>query len=85
MCPVAETINDGNPREAQVYLHHKEGHRVPVSIRVNALRDGSGNIIGGIELFTDITNQAVNELRVKELEKLTLLDSLTKLANRNYN
>ncbi|MFC1838174.1 diguanylate cyclase [Thermodesulfobacteriota bacterium] len=83
-CPVAETVTDGKPREAQVYLHHKEGHRVPVSVRINALRDGSGNIIGGIELFTDISNQTANELRVKELEKLALLDNLTQLANRNY-
>jgi diguanylate cyclase (GGDEF)-like protein len=43
-----------------------------------------GNIVGGIELFTDISNQAANDLRVKELEKLALLDNLTQLANRNY-
>ncbi len=39
---------------------------------------------GRVELFTDISNQAVNELRVKELEKMALLDGLTQLANRNY-
>lgn len=35
-------------------------------------------------MFTDISNQAANELRVKELEKLALLDNITQLANRNY-
>ncbi len=84
MCPIAETIADGQPREAEVYMHHKDGHRVPVSIRVTTLTDNDGTIAGGIELFTDISNQAAYALLVKELEKLALLDTLTKLANRNY-
>ena len=84
ICPLAATISDGDPRNAEVYLHHRDGHRVPVSVRISVLTDRDGNIIGGIELFTDISNQAANELRVKELEKLALLDSLTQLANRNY-
>ncbi|MDO8283250.1 MAG: GGDEF domain-containing protein [Thermodesulfovibrionia bacterium] len=84
MCPLAETITDGKPRDAEIYMHHKDGHRIPVSVRVSTLTDGDGNIIGGIELFTDISNQATNKLRVKELEKLALLDNLTHLANRHY-
>jgi diguanylate cyclase (GGDEF)-like protein len=84
MCPIAATIADGKPCEAEVYMHHKDGHRIPVSVRVSPLTDRDGNIIGGIELFSDISNQAANELRVKELEKLALLDDLTQLANRNY-
>jgi diguanylate cyclase (GGDEF)-like protein/PAS domain S-box-containing protein len=84
MCPLAETIADGEPREAEVYMHHKEGHRIPVSVRVSTLTGEDGNVIGGIELFSDISNRAANELRVKELEKLALLDNLTLLANRDY-
>jgi diguanylate cyclase (GGDEF)-like protein/PAS domain S-box-containing protein len=84
MCHLAATISDGKPREAEIYMHHKDGHRIPVSVRDSTLTDRDGNIIGAIELFTDISNQAVNELRVKELEKLALLDTLTQLANRNY-
>jgi len=84
MCPLAATISDGKPREAEVYMHHKDGHRIPVSVRVSALTNRDGYIIGGVELFTDISNQAANDLRVKELEKLALLDNLTQLANRNY-
>jgi len=84
MCPLAATIADGKPREAEIYMHHKDGHRIPVSIRVSTLTDAQGKVIGGIELFTDISNKAANELRVKELEKLALIDNLTQLANRNY-
>ncbi len=84
MCHLAETISDGKPRDAELYLHHKDGHRVPVSVRVSTLRDKDGTILGAIELFTDISHQAANKLRIKELEKLALLDNLTQLANRNY-
>ena len=84
MCPLAASIADGKPRESEIYMHHKDGHRIPVSVRVSTLTDAQGKVIGGIELFTDISNQAANELRVKELEKLALLDNLTQLANRNY-
>ncbi|MBU0909593.1 MAG: sensor domain-containing diguanylate cyclase [Proteobacteria bacterium] len=84
MCPLAQSITDGKFREAEVYMHHKDGHRIPVSVRVSVLRDKEGRIIGGIELFTDISNQKANALRLQELEKLALLDNLTQLANRHY-
>src|SRR5512138_459514 len=35
-CPLAETIQDGRQRECDLFLHHKDGHRLPVSIRVSA-------------------------------------------------
>lgn len=84
MCPLAATIADGAEREAEIYMHHKDGHRVPVLVRASTLKNSEGKVIGGVELFTDISNIQVNSLRVAELEKLALLDNLTQLANRNY-
>ncbi len=83
-CPLEVTMKDGMPREAEVYLHHKNGFRVPISVRVSTLTDTEGNLAGGVELFTDISDQKANALRIKELEKMALLDNLTQLANRNY-
>jgi diguanylate cyclase (GGDEF)-like protein/PAS domain S-box-containing protein len=83
-CPLGATIEDGERREGEIYMHHKAGHRVPVSVRVSQLTDTEGIVIGGIELFTDISNRAASELRVQELEKLALLDHLTQLANRTH-
>jgi diguanylate cyclase (GGDEF)-like protein/PAS domain S-box-containing protein len=84
LCPLAATMADGQPREAEVYLHHKDGHRVPVSVRVTAFTDEEHRIIGGVELFSDISSQKANALRVKELERLALIDQLTQLANRVF-
>lgn len=83
-CPMVATLKDGIPRKATVYLHHKEGHRIPVAISISGLFDEDESVIGGIELFTDVSNNEANELRVKELEKLALIDKLTQLANRHY-
>lgn len=83
-CPLAETMCDGQLRQSEIYLHHKDGHRIPVAVRASPLTDDAGEIVGGIELFTDISHQAANELKLIELERLALLDHLTQLANRTY-
>ena len=83
-CPLKLTIADGNSREVEVYMHHKNGHRIPVSIHANVITDDSGNIAGAVEIFKDLTSRKANALRIEELERLALLDNLTQLANRNY-
>ncbi|MBJ6750322.1 sensor domain-containing diguanylate cyclase [Geomonas anaerohicana] len=83
-CPLASTIDTGTPHDAQVFLHHKNGHRVPVLVRVIPLTDETGKVIGGVEMFSDNSGQVHNDERLQELEKLALLDGLTQLANRRY-
>ncbi|MFQ6613749.1 MAG: diguanylate cyclase [Fidelibacterota bacterium] len=83
-CPLQKTIEDGEMREADIFLHHKNGHRVPVSIRVIPLTDTQGRIIGGAEMFTETSSRDVLEARIHELEKLALLDGLTQLSNRTH-
>lgn len=83
-CPLAATIEDETARETAIFLHHKEGHRIPVSVRVTPLKDTEGKIIGGCEVFSDNRSQADLHLKLAELEKLALLDPLTGLVNRRY-
>jgi diguanylate cyclase (GGDEF)-like protein/PAS domain S-box-containing protein len=83
-CPLAKTIRDGVPREAELFLHHRAGHRVPVLVRISPLRDATGAVIGAVELFSDNSAKKAMAERVEELEALALLDPLTKLANRRY-
>lgn len=84
MCPLAKTVNNGISSNIEVCVHHKKGHRIPLSVRTTPLTDNSGNIIGAVELFTDLSSRQANEQRIRELERLALLDSLTQLANRRY-
>ncbi len=82
LCPLAQTMVDGQPRQAEVFLHHKQGHRLPIWVRVMPLEDETGQIIGGVELFTDISHQATTRARIEELEQLAMLDTLTQMPNR---
>jgi len=82
LCPLAETILDQQARQAEIFLHHKNGHRIPVSVRTSILTDDAGRIVGGVELFTDRSNLQQIRARIKELEELAMLDRLTQLANR---
>lgn len=83
-CLLAAAMQDGDARQAEVYLRHKDGHRVPVAVRAAPLRDEDGNVIGGVELFSDISSQKAMQEKIRELEKLALIDSLTGLSNRKH-
>ncbi len=81
---MAGTMNDRTPREAKVFLHHKQGHRVPVHVRATPLTDTNDQVVGAAEFFTDISSEETMQLRIQELEGLALLDSLTQLPNRHH-
>jgi PAS domain S-box-containing protein len=52
-CPLAETMRDGKSRQADLFLRHKDGQRIPVRVRAVAMRDGRGVIIGAAESFDE--------------------------------
>ncbi|MBZ5555111.1 MAG: GGDEF domain-containing protein [Acidobacteriia bacterium] len=83
-CPLAKTIQDGEVREAEIYLHHKMGHRIPVQVRVTPLRDEDGKIVGAIEVFSENSSRVSANQRILELEKVAFLDPLTGVGNRRY-
>lgn len=83
-CPLLATIQDGDVRETQVWLRHREGWRRPVRVRTAPIRDLHGSIVGGVETFEDDT--AVLDAR-KDADAArhdALRDTLTSLPNRRY-
>jgi len=82
LCPLARTLRDGAPREDTVYLHHKQGHRVPISVRISPLRDENDSITGAVEVFTDITSRDSILCELNNLRHQSLRDPLTCLGNR---
>lgn len=83
-CPLQATIEDGKRREAEIFLHHADGHRVPVLIRTSPLQDGEGKNIGAIEVFSDNSSLFSTRRRVRRLEESVMLDPLTGIGNRRY-
>lgn len=83
-CPLMTTIESGLPHECEIYLHHKQGHRVPVRVRVTPVRDAGGNVVGAVEMFLESGSSKQRSQRVEHLQSLGLLDPLTELGNRRY-
>lgn len=84
LCPLAGTMADQAPRQAKVYLHHKQGHRVPVSVRAIPLVNADDQVVGAAEFFTDLSSEETMQMRIQELESIALLDALTQLPNRHH-
>lgn len=83
-CPISKVFHNHKPFETDLYIKHRDGFRVLVHIRTIPVFDNKQNIVGAVEIFYD--NSEVDGLnsKIQELEKLALLDSLTKIANRRY-
>ena len=83
-CPLAESISKGVTKEDTIFLHHKDGHRVPVLVRVVPLKDAGGKITGAAEIFSDLSPKTELLQRIGELQKQALIDPLTMAGNRRY-
>ncbi len=83
-CPVSLTLSDGMPRELDVFFRHKNGHRLPVSIRVFPLQDEDGAIIGAVETFADNSPRETLSRELEQLKGTANIDQLTQLFTRRY-
>ncbi|MHC1698916.1 MAG: diguanylate cyclase [Geobacteraceae bacterium] len=83
-CPARNTMESGMPAEAEVFLHHKNGHRIPVSVKVTPIHDAAGAVIGAVEIFRDNSEKLASLSLIEELEEKAFQDALTSLPNRRY-
>ena len=50
-CPVREVLRDGRAVAAELFLRHKDGHRLPVHVDAFPLRDSMGELRGVGEIL----------------------------------
>jgi diguanylate cyclase (GGDEF)-like protein/PAS domain S-box-containing protein len=81
-CPLAATVEDGEPRAARVFLHHKDRRRIAIDVHVMPMRNDQGEIIGGVEVFRDASPSVALEHAYRRLRTLAERDPLTGAANR---
>lgn len=77
-------MEDGQKREVNVYLHHKNGQRVPVTIRTVPLKNKKNEIVGAAELFFKNIKMKSLEEKINELKQENHRDELTEINNRKY-
>jgi len=83
-CPLAQAITEGKEKEAEVFVHHREGHRIPVLVHVSPVRNSFGVIIGAVENFSDNSSRSNLLDQLEKYRNLSLVDPLTDLLNRRY-
>lgn len=81
-CPLVQSMAQRRGCEAEVYLHHRDGHRVPVHVRCQPIRDPDGTVVGAIEIFNEDGAYRESLSRIATLEQLSSTDQLTELPNR---
>jgi diguanylate cyclase (GGDEF)-like protein/PAS domain S-box-containing protein len=83
-CPMTASLKDGGSHEAEIFLRHKQGRRVPVTARVQPLRAADGSIVGAVQIFSDATAEQDARREIEEMARLAFLDQVTQLPNRRF-
>ncbi len=81
-CPLQVCIAEEKPQEALVFVAHKDGRRIPITVKTNAVYDQNGDVTGAIETFSDASEMLqIKEMNI-ELRQQTHLDYLTGIPNK---
>ncbi len=83
-CPIALTIAKGCLNEDNVYLRHKDGHLVPVIMRIAPIQDLNNQVVVAVEICDENSPRLMLHEKIKELRSLALIDTLTETGNRRY-
>jgi diguanylate cyclase (GGDEF)-like protein/PAS domain S-box-containing protein len=83
-CPLGRTLKDGKIVDIDIFLHHKNGHRVPVSVRSSAIRNEKNEITGAVEIFCDNSKRIDIIKEIESLKKEVFIDQLTQIGNRKF-
>lgn len=84
-CPLVAVMQEHSGHAVDhLFLHHKDGQRIPVTVSISAIRDEQGRPVGAVELFRETVRPTLDAEQLSELKKAALIDLLTALPNRRY-
>lgn len=83
-CPMRHVLNTSVMSEVEAYIRHKEGHLVPISIRIAPVREVEQQFVVAVEIFSNSSPRFAMRQKLEELEDMAMFDSLTGLANRRF-
>jgi len=83
-CPLVECMCDCLQHQGYIFLHKKDGRRVPIRVRVQPMMNGEGQVVGAVEIFSDATTEFEMRRRTEAMQRMAFYDHLTGLPNRRY-
>jgi PAS domain S-box-containing protein len=81
-CPLTSCMVSGRRRSMKVFIRHKNGHRVPVTVRAAPVCDEGGQVAGVMEIFEQ-DDVAVGQ-NAPNLQDVGCVDEPTGLLARRY-
>lgn len=83
-CPVEKVLRTGEQLEESMFIHHRDGHRLPVLVCIAPISDNAGKVVGAVEIIADDSWKHAAVKKIHDLKRLALLDPLTEIGNRRH-
>jgi len=83
-CPLKQIACGQGRADVQVFLRHRDGHRVPVRARSRGICDAPGHVAGVLQVFTRRPDGRLPEEMRRQLEHAAYLDPRAGVPNRAY-
>ena len=79
--PFQIALRDGRASEAEMFIHHRDGHRLAVRVRAIPIRSDAGTVIGVAETFDVSIGNSEWDRRQNRLSRYGALDEETGVLN----
>lgn len=83
-CPIRQVLRCSQLMEVDAYIRHKDGHLLPISIRIAPVREVERQFVVAVEIHSRNSPRYALHQRLEELQEMAMYDALTGIANRRY-
>ena len=83
-CPIRRVLDSSLLHDVEAYVCHKEGHLLPISIRIAPVREVDRQYVVAVEIHSSSSPRYAMRQRLEELQEMAMHDPLTGIANLRF-